>query len=187
MNIDVKIHPITCSYTIISVIDHTRIKDILLPMIDSMPSDNSNPDISKVDWALSEHGDRPWISFIKPILDNYMKILGDATGYENCTITDLWFQQYIENNQHDWHVHGQQMVGVYYLELPEDSPITELVSPFLHNTKIVPDVKEGDILVFPSEVVHRAPKVTTGRKTILSWNFHWEAPHKKTLEIINTL
>ena len=187
MNLDVKIYPITCAYSSVSMFEHQMVKETLLPMIDEQPFDGSNPTIKKVDWHSSTHFDRPWINFIKPILENYMDIMGTALGYENPTITDLWFQQYHEDNYHDWHIHGQQMVGVYYLELPEDAPKTELISPFLHKDKHVPDIKEGDILIFPSEVVHRAPVVGTSRKTILSWNFHFEQPNRKTLESINKL
>jgi hypothetical protein len=184
MNLDVKLFPITCAYSSVSMIEHQMVKTTLLPMINEHPFDASNPTIKKVDWHSSTHFDRPWINFVKPILENYMTIMGTALGYENPTITDLWFQQYYENNHHDWHIHGQQMVGVYYLELPADAPKTELVSPFLHKDKHVPDVKEGDILIFPSEVVHRAPMVGKTRKTILSWNFHFEQPNRKTLESI---
>lgn len=186
MNINVSISPIVSTYSIVSILEHQHVKQTLLEIIDNTPSDNSNPDITKVDWANGEHGDRPWIMFVKPILDSYMKILGEATGYENATITDLWYQQYEEADFHDWHLHGQQMVGVYYLELPEGSPKTELVSPFLHNQKIIPNVNEGDILIFPSEIIHRAP-TNNSRKTILSWNFHWENANQKTIDMINKL
>lgn len=187
MNINVSIHPIVSTYSIVSMLEHQSVKQKLLKIIDETPSDNSNPDISKVDWAQGSHGDRPWIVLIKPIIDSYLKILGHANGYENATITDLWYQQYQKKDKHDWHIHGQQMVGVYYTELPEDCPITELVSPYLHNTKIVPNIKEGDILIFPSSIVHRAPLVKSGRKTIISWNFHWEQANTTTIDMINKL
>jgi hypothetical protein len=187
MNLDIKVSPITCAYATVGLVEHNHVKENLISLIDAEPFDGSNPTIKKVDWHSSTHFDRPWINFVKPILENYMTIMGTALGYENPTITDLWFQQYHENNFHEWHIHGQQMVGVYYLELPDDAPRTELVSPFLHKDKVVCDVKEGDILIFPSEIVHRAPIVGKTRKTILSWNFHFEQPNRKTLEIIKKL
>ena len=187
MNLDVKICPITCSFSTVHVIEHSMIKEKILSMIDLIPSDNKNPNISKVDWFSSTEAERPWISYVKPILDSYMKVIGEATGYENATITDLWYQQYIEGNFHDWHIHGQQMVGVYYVELPEGSPKTELVPPFLHDTKIIPDINEGNILIFPSAIPHRAPTIKNGRKTIISWNFHWEQNNPKTFEVLNLL
>lgn len=186
MNIVTK-YPLTSFYTTVPVMEHSYIKPKLLEMIDAHPFDGTNPDISKVDWHSSMNFNRDWIQFIKPYLDNYNKIVGHATGYENPTITDLWFQQYIKNDKHEWHIHGQQMVGVYFLELPDDAPRTELISPFLQNEKFVVDVKEGDILVFPSIVVHKAPAVTGDRKTILSWNFHYEQPNPPTIEAINKL
>jgi hypothetical protein len=187
MNLDIKLYPITCAYATVSMVEHKSIKETLLNIIDAEPFDGTNPTIKKVDWHSSTEFDRPWINLIKPILENYMKIMGEALGYENPTITDLWFQQYHDKNHHPWHIHGQQMVGVYYLELPDDAPRTELVSPFLQKDRLFAEVKEGDVLVFPSEVVHRAPVVNNMRKTILSWNFHFEQPNRKTLEIINKL
>jgi len=39
------------------------------------------------------------------------------------------------------------------------------------NKVISVDVKEGDILIFPSMIIHRAPEVINdSRKTIISWN-----------------
>jgi hypothetical protein len=187
MNIDVKLYPITCAYATASMVEHEMVKEKLLSMIDAEPFDGTNPTIKKVDWHSSTEFDRPWINFVKPILQNYMIIMGNAIGYEKPTITDLWFQQYHESNYHDWHIHGQQMVGVYYTELPEGTPKTEMVAPFLHKEKFFADVKEGDILIFPSEIVHKAPIVGKTRKTILSWNFHFEQPDSVTLDKLNKL
>lgn len=188
MNIDVSITPINSFYAVVGVLEHQTIKNTLLDYIDSEPADQSNPTISKVDWGNSEHGDRPWLPIIKPVLDNYITIVGTALGYANPAITDLWFQQYTKSNYHDWHIHGQQMVGVYYLELPESTPKTELINPFMNSSKITVDVKEGDILIFPSYIIHRAPEIISNvRKTIFSWNFNYEQPTQQTLNKINAL
>ena len=59
---------------------------------------------------------------------------------------------------------------MYYLDLPEDSPKTEWVNPLTRQVHTF-DVKEGDIITFPSWVIHKAPKNESQEmKTIISWN-----------------
>jgi hypothetical protein len=60
---------------------------------------------------------------------------------------------------------------VYYLELPTDGPKTVFKNPFNSEEIIYPDVKEGDILTFPSILEHCSPSNnSTHRKTIISFN-----------------
>ena len=58
---------------------------------------------------------------------------------------------------------------MYYLEFPPGSPSTEILD---HNDNLhIVDAKEGDIIIFPSVLVHRAPPVKHQlRKTIISFN-----------------
>jgi hypothetical protein len=172
-----------------SVLDHENIKSLLLPMIDKQPFDGSNKHISKVDWFKSKDFiDRDWIRLMKPIIDSYNSVMGAAVGYENPSLEVLWYQQYQKANYHYWHTHSGQFVGVYYAELPPNSPKTELVIPFGQNTKIEVDVKEGDIMIFPSCVIHQAPQIKDdNRKTILSWNFTFDGPNRETLNILDNL
>ena len=84
----------------------------------------------------------------------------------------MWFQQYANGSQHGWHIHGDHMTAVYYLDLPKDSPKTEWINP-MDNTVNQFDVEEGDIIIFPSWIVHRAPiNESNNMKTIISWNFN---------------
>ena len=83
----------------------------------------------------------------------------------------IWYQQYVENSSHGWHIHDGQFTGVYYLELPKSSPKTEFIHPFSNNIDRV-RAKEGDVIFFPSHVIHRAPTNNKERKTIISYNFN---------------
>jgi len=112
--------------------------------------------------------------------------LGDAAnamGFENIILTALWYQQYIKDSTHGWHTHGDNYTGVYYLELHEDSPTTELID----NGKINRlSVKEGDFVVFPSFIKHRAPKILDdNRKTIISFNFNLDTIDSNFIARIN--
>ena len=75
--------------------------------------------------------------------------------------------------------------GNAYLELPENSPKTELVNCFNQKEIITPDTREGNILIFPSFVIHRAPILKTEcRKTIISFNIDFE---NISIDVLNNL
>jgi hypothetical protein len=107
------------------------------------------------------------------VIVNQLQIIGNEYGFKDPLITDMWFQQYNVKNYHGWHHHGNTFTGVYYLEFPEGSPKTQLLCPMTHEV-MEADVKEGDILIFPSYLIHKAPKVNEHRKTIVSWNMAYE-------------
>ena len=53
------------------------------------------------------------------------------------------------------------------------------------NKKITIDAKEGDIVIFPSFIIHRAPKVQSDtRKTIVSFNLEFNLIDKNIFKVI---
>lgn len=86
----------------------------------------------------------------------------------------IWYQIYDSDKKdyHYWHDHAPSpsLSHVWYLKLP-DGYGTE----FKINDKIIrPKVKEGDLLVFPPDVLHRSPENTSGEeKIIISFNTAW--------------
>ena len=168
--------PITNYYISDDMPNHNTIKKDVLSMIDEAPNSNLSGtdnffenEISKLDF--NEHGDmsRPWVKRILPeFLDKVGKMVYDI-GYMKIHLKALWYQQYKKNDVHDWHVHGENFTGVYYIEYPEGAPATRL-----YDTKlIVPEIKEGTICVFPANTPHIAPKIDNDlRKTIISFNFN---------------
>jgi hypothetical protein len=57
------------------------------------------------------------------------------------------------------------------VDLPEGAPKTQLLNPMNQKEIIELDVKEGDVLTFPSFILHRAPNVESNIvKTIISFN-----------------
>ena len=85
----------------------------------------------------------------------------------------MWYHQYAKNSVHNWHIHGENYTGVYYLELPDDTPKTELIDQY--DKKITVEANEGDVVIFPSFIIHRGPKVLNdSRKTIISFNLEFE-------------
>ena len=60
---------------------------------------------------------------------------------------------------------------MYYVDLPEGTPQTEILNPFTQNDVQTLEVKEGDVIMFPSYVIHQAPtNKGVDTKTIISWN-----------------
>ncbi len=178
MNVDVSLVSVECFYYKCKFLAHEQLKPILLEQINNSQTEEYkfHRSVSKVDWTSSALQDREWVKIISEPLISYMDVIGHVAGYKEVAIHDIWFQQYKKLDIHPWHVHGQQFVGVYYLELEKNSPKTEYIVP---NGKHVMqfDITEGDIVVFPSSLVHRAPLVESdNRKTIISWNFNFTHP-----------
>ena len=160
---------------------HSRIKETLLKEIssaDATSSESAGDKIFRTD-------------FYKGIGDDQMEILRDRKYFwilwnecsdffdvfrkqycvKSSRITNLWFQQYLNNDIHDWHVHANSNLSfIYFLELPDSKYATEFFD-YEKRQVFKPNISEGDIAVFPSHIIHRSPQLKgNSRKTIISWN-----------------
>jgi hypothetical protein len=174
-----QVHQLNSFYLVDQVEQHGKIKDQLLSLLDTWPVEHPRPPgdddvdrVDKLDWGDSQNVNRPWVRLFAPILQRKLIQMMHQVGYKDVKIENLWFQQYVKNDIHNWHIHGSTWVGVYYLEMDPRSPITELMDPIDQKTVIVPELREGDIILFPSHVIHRAPRIDSDiRKTIISFNY----------------
>ena len=170
------IEKLECPLIIKKFEKHEDLKHEVLRLIDqgayqSVKEPSVELDISKTDWSLASDTTRKWATYLYDDLMNHMLGMYKEMGFDNFTVNELWFQQYYQTSQHGWHVHGSNFTNVYYLELPDDSPKTELLSPFDRSKSFTLDVSEGDTVLFPSFVFHRAPpNLSINRKTIISFN-----------------
>ena len=173
---------IDCPYLIGRFEKHEELKDLVLAAINEqkefehLQEEHDEVDITRCDWTTSRWDyDRKWFQLLQPHWFDHMTKASKELGYDYFRLKEIWFQQYATASQHGWHVHGSNWTNVYYLELPANSPRTEFINPYTQATIQSFDVKEGDILTFPSFVIHRAPKnLSTDRKTIISWNMDTE-------------
>lgn len=166
-----------CKFT-----EHAKTKDKLLSYFEnqnSSPSPEIKDRISNTDFFTDCGEEREYHNFIYPVMKPYFQKMFYDTGYSKYDIDieleNYWFQQYYENDYHEWHVHTGRCDWsfVYYVELPNNGPKTEIKLPFSGEI-IIPPVKEGDILMFPSSFLHRsASNKSMERKTILAWNFKY--------------
>jgi hypothetical protein len=182
----VHIEELKTFYILDSLANHNDMRSTLLSYFEQVDSDSnklhSEDAIQRLDWSRAKDFTRPWAKyFTKSINDKLMEVITEL-GYNEYVIDELWFQQYIQGGYHGWHAHGSSFTAVYYLELDEGAPKTELIEPYMQGRKITADVKEGDLLLFPSFVLHRAPKVISDtRKTIVSFNVNFYSPDHATL------
>jgi hypothetical protein len=170
---------------------HKEVKEKLLSMINEswsyrMTNDSYGDNINRLDWSENTNFDREWVKFIKPKLEKHFNECAKSLNYENCNINGIWYQQYIKEDTHTWHIHGENYTGVYYLELPENSSKTELLDQIDINKKITINAKEGDVVIFPSFIIHRSPKIVSNiKKTIISFNLNFSKIRESILPFLN--
>ena len=183
---------IETAYLIDSFKEHKKYKNKLLNLfkkenfninkIDNYYTDN----ISKLDWNKCEDFKREWIQLIKEDILKFFKKQTNELGYQEVKLHQIWFQQYKKNGTHGWHIHGHNYTGVYYVDFGKEDAKTELINQFDQNKILTIEAKEGDIVIFPSFIIHRSPIQKINKtKTIISFNLEFSKIEKKLLEKLN--
>ena len=155
---------------VFKVEQHDQYKPLLLNAIDRMISENNiqlnekgyyyDYNIPKVERLYQKLTEQLLIPYMYELSELYGLTAAPATKH-----TTWWFQQYFQNSDFGWHQHDGHWALVYYLELPEMSEATE----FLNYGQF--DVKEGDVIFFPTFLVHRSPIIKSNqRKTVIAAN-----------------
>lgn len=167
-------------YFVISLTEHQEIKESLLEIIDSdnITKQNvitQNQNIHKTDYFL-KNKDKLYYNIIMPLLEKSLRKCLNEIEYDKLVtnMSSIWYQQYNKLNYHNWHDHGgARWSVVYYVELDPSSPGTQFKDCITSNP-ISPNVKEGDVIIFPGWMLHRSsPNLSRKRKTIISCNFFY--------------
>lgn len=94
----------------------------------------------------------------------------DITGlYYKFDISHMWYNQTQEADCGSWkNRQSCQWSVLYFVEVSDDKYMTEFLDP--ESGEIIrPEAKAGDMLIFPSWLVHRSPMIQpNGRKTVIS-------------------
>lgn len=131
----------------------------------------------KLDFHLCNDYERPWVKFFLPHLKSELKNIANSLWYDDFSFKGIWFQQYEQYDTHGWHIHANNYTGVYYVDMEEDSPKTEIIDPYNNKNISIMDVKVGSLLLFPSFFIHRAPPLSKKtKKTIISFNLNLTKP-----------
>lgn len=170
-------------YYVYSVPDHILLKEKILQIIESGIGDESVKhfeSISKSDWYTNKDhkffqthfkdNKDSYYNLIKNHLDFIINEIIPDKDKSVLRVDQAWFHQYNKLDYYWWHAHpGARWALIYYVELNDKGPITEFENFF--GPTIIPDVKEGQILIFPSWIKHRSPpNLSNSRKTIISAN-----------------
>ena len=108
---------------------------------------------------------------LRPLLDDFFK------ENEISRITALWCQRYKSGDYHAPHDHGSLgYSAVLYAKMePEVHPSTQFFSPFpnhigFRENRLI-KVEEGDLVVFPANLMHMAPPhYSDEERIIISFN-----------------
>ena len=111
------------------------------------------------------------LDVIKPYLKSFMD--GNPVDF-----VEMWYQKYYNMVEHKAHTHGfTGWSSIIYVEFdPEIHESTRFFSPFRQPWDcdmevFQPTVKEGDMILFPSSLLHEAPlNKSNTRRTIISYN-----------------
>lgn len=151
-----------------SLKDHDKHKPKLLDLIKLIPDipiNSKEDNILKSDWFIRDGFKREyWVYFFNLLIPFHKEIHKQFDG--RFVIGNYWFQQYVNNNTHDWHNHPHcHLSSVYFLELPDKELLTEFKNGMSY------EAKEGDIITFPSHLFHKSPlNKTNKRKTVIAFN-----------------
>lgn len=167
---------ILCPFHIEKLKEHKILKSLLLKSISNSKQFKSLTEkvntVIKCDYDYSKDINREYIKILLPSLQKHLIKAFKDLGFNEFQVLNIWCQQYTYNDIHDWHVHSScNFTCVYYLELPKGTPTTEFIDPMYLNKINKFSVKEGDILIFPSFILHRGKRNKSNKtKTIISFN-----------------
>ena len=185
---------------VLDLIDNMPSKDVGVNMInlDDKYTDlnyDYTSHISKTNWQdgiFGEEWAQIWPHFLSPT-DQFQVVNSIKNNYpdkdwSSGEVTESWFNQYIaeSGSEHPWHHHAESerkageknpcinLASIYYVELPDKSLTTILKDPET-GKEVIPDVKEGQILTFATDILHKSPRnLTNTRKTVIPFNIMFE-------------
>jgi len=172
--------------------NHLNIKNKLINLINQQKAEKINTkdlyyndNISLTDWAESSNFTIEWKKYFIVYFNEVLKQITHTLGYDTFEICNLWFQKYNKNGYHNWHIHGCNYTGVYYLNLPKGSSGTKLLDDYNLKTVFSIEAKEGDMIFFPSHIIHKGDiQLIDQTKIIISYNINFFNIKKEILDYL---
>ena len=172
-------------YHVLKVKDHHLNKERILSEVSQSEVSYQNTEIadrfsyiSNTDWSDQQDGvvfDWYTYSLSERDRESYVKLIHKKFGKSISSITTIWFNQYYANSgcEHAFHDHVStscDLTNIYYVELSDRSLRTVLKHPTT-GKEIISNVREGDIITFRSDILHKSPpNYTNTRKTAIAFN-----------------
>jgi len=136
--------------------------------------------LSQLDDKFTDYGDYELPPYERVVTESIKDELMDFSGYLDfpLVIMAMWYERSKRSHCHPVHNHGGAgFSAVMYVEFnPEVHRSTVLYSPYNNPftgalMSYAPNVKEGDIIFFPSSFLHEArPNESDETRTIVSFN-----------------
>jgi len=100
------------------------------------------------------------------IIDVHLKDYVFGWKCSSYNIQSMWFAEYSHDGaDFDWHTHeGCNMSGVLQIVIDDKKTSTSLLGQSI-------ELDEGDLILFPSMLPHKGPKVTKGQKIVIGFNW----------------
>lgn len=109
-----------------------------------------------------------YVEHLKESFNLHFEKINKEMNYMNVEISDVWFQQYLDNDSHNLHNHpNATFTNIAYIELSDKFQSTII------NFKGIEyklDSNEGEIISFPGFFNHRSPVNNNQRKTVIVVN-----------------
>lgn len=164
-------------FYVMTVDNHKDIKQKILDLIAKEPKvskESKNEKIDKYDWSETDTNSA-YKEYFQFVFENIREKFQQLSSELHCDLKlmQYWFQQYTKTGEHGWHNHPYTTWScVYYVELPDDAPRTKFRSFTDRKEFEIPNLKEGDILIFPGVFHHCSPPNNSeSRKTVVVFNF----------------
>jgi hypothetical protein len=148
---------------------NTKALNLFLEYIENDKISTSYNNVTKTNWKTNNSAEKD----LQLIFDNFLyEDIKNVLG-KDFKIKDTWYQLYGSNtnSKHIIHNHlsfGCDYVVIYYLKLKDKKLTTQF---FIDDETIQPEMEEGDLIIFPSNILHSSPKNDTNYdKIILSVN-----------------
>tara|TARA_R100001509_G_scaffold76795_4_gene43045 strand:+ start:428 stop:1024 length:597 start_codon:yes stop_codon:yes gene_type:complete len=169
--------------------EHKELKPQLLELQKDAPGENCKLDdeyykdnISWTDWPYSADLERPWVKLFMKYFTPYWGEAARELGFAKMQVFKVWFQRYSQGGWHNWHTHGSNYTGVYYLNQPKGSAATEFVDMNSLKKTWFYEAEEGDVIFFPCHMIHRGcMQRAEEEKTIISWNLDFNTIRQDVL------
>jgi len=156
-------------FIILKIDNHLEVKNKILDAI-KYAGKNKYQEIYNTDWGKDKNYPRPYYEFLKDIFNNISETVTKIYQYsDKLEVKNYWFQQYTNNDSHDWHIHKNCLFScVYYIELCDETPKTSFK---LFNEEFDISINEGEVLIFPSFLLHCSkPNKSNKTKTVVAFN-----------------
>lgn len=117
---------------------------------------------------------------VESIFEEELNHMKKSFGFEHCSVKHSWFQEQTKNMFHPIHEHcgnNIMMSSICYIEYDfSEHTATQFISPYMDSLSFsylnfTPQVNEGTIIFFPSNILHQTlPSTSDKSRKIISFN-----------------